>query len=194
MLRNSVSRIKFVSTGLGLSLLTATIINLAAKNAPAEEGLRIRATFTVAYAGIPNTAGASFCGGAPMAVNVEAHGAGSSNFGPLTFSLHKTVDPATGAAHGCLQLTTANGDTLEAIYDLKLGAANDHQFALGADGTLTFTGGTGRFQGARGDAALAAVFTAFYPASSFVGGMPNPLQGVAVYTVDGTLSRRHEDD
>jgi hypothetical protein len=169
-------------------LALAAFTFAVAKNAPAEEGARIQATFTVAFAGIPNTAGASFCGGAPMAVNVEAHGAGSSNFGPLTFSLHKTVDPATGAAHGCLQLTAANGDTLEAIYDLKIGPKNDHQFALGTDGTLTFTGGTGRFQGASGGAALAAVFTNFYPASSFVGGAPNPLQGVAVYSVDGTLS------
>ena len=165
-------------------------MNVTARKAPAEEGARILATFTVAYAGIPNTAGASFCGGAPMAVNVEAHGSGSSNFGPLTFSLHKTVDPATGAAHGCLQLTTANGDTLEAIYDLKLGGPNDHQFALGSDGTLTFTGGTGRFQGASGGAALGSVFTNFYPASSFLGGVSNPIQGVAVYSVDGTLSQQ----
>jgi hypothetical protein len=164
----------------GLVILAFAAITFA--KAPAEEGARIRATFTVAYAGIPNTAGASFCGGAPMAVNVEAHGAGSSNFGPLTFSLLKTVDPATGAAHGCLQLTAANGDTLEAVYDLKIGPANDHQFAPG-DGTLTFTGGTGRFQGASGGAAVAAVFTNFYPASSFV-----PLEGVGVYSVDGTLS------
>jgi hypothetical protein len=190
MSRNSVSRRKLVLTGLGLSLLTATIINLTARNAPAEEGPRIQAAFTVAYAGIPNTAGASFCGGAPMAVNVEAHGAGSSNFGPLTFSLHKTVDPATGAAHGCLQLATADGDTLEAIYDVKLGAPDDHQFAWGTDGTLTFTGGTGRFEGASGSAALGSVFTNFYPASSWLGGTSNPIQGVAVYWVDGTLSPR----
>jgi hypothetical protein len=169
-------------------LALAAITFAVAQKAPAEEGAPIRATFTVAFAGIPNTAGHSYCGGAPMAINVEAHGAGSSNFGPLTFSLHKTVDPATGAAHGCLRLTAANGDTLEAIYDLKLGPNNDHQFGLGTDGTLTFTGGTGRFQGASGGAALASVFTNFYPASSFLGGKPNPIQGVAVYSVDGTLS------
>jgi len=188
MLRNSVSTRNVVLGGSGLLLLLVMFVSLGANRARADEGERIRATFTVTYAGIPNTAGASFCGGAPLALNVEAHGAGSSNFGPLSFSLHKTVDPATGAAHGCLQLTGANGDTLEAIYDLKLGAPNDHQFALGTDGTLTFTGGTGRFQGASGDAALAAVFANFYPASSFLGGNSNPLQGVAVYTVDGTLS------
>ena len=167
MLRNSVSTRNVVLGGSGLLLLLVMIVSLGANRARADEGERIRAIFTVTYAGIPNTAGASFCGGAPLALNVEAHGAGSSNFGPLSFSLHKTVDPATGAAHGCLQLTGANGDTLEAIYDLKLGAPNDHQFALGTDGTLTFTGGTGRFQGASGDAALAAVFANFYPAIEY---------------------------
>src|SRR5579864_8584535 len=103
MLRNSVSRRNLVLGGSGLLLLLVMIVNLAANRARADEGERIRAIFTVTYAGIPNTAGASFCGGAPLALNVEAHGAGSSNFGPLSFSLHKTVDPATGAAHGCLQ-------------------------------------------------------------------------------------------
>jgi hypothetical protein len=187
MLRKLLSS-RILPAALGLMLLATSIAVFVPKRTRADEGERIRATFTVAYAGIPNTAGASFCGGSPKFVNVEAHGAGSSNFGPLSFSLHKTVDPATGAAHGCLQLTAPNGDSLEAIYDLKLGAANDHHFGLGTDGTLTFTGGTGRFQGASGSAALAAVFADFYPASSFVGGTSNPLQGVAAYSVDGTLS------
>jgi hypothetical protein len=187
MLQRLQSRRNLLVISVSLLVLTATLATLSPKGTRADGGVRIRATFTVAYAGIPNTAGASFCGGAPLAVNVEAHGAGSSNFGPLSFSLHKTVDPATGAAHGCLQLTGANGDALEAIYDLKLGAANNHQFGLGTDGTLTFTGGTGRFQGASGGAALAGVFADFYPASSFVGGTSNPLQGVATYSVDGTV-------
>jgi hypothetical protein len=187
MLRDSVSTRNLILTTLGFLLAAATIIGLAARRARADEGVPIRATFTVTYAGIPNTAGASFCGGAPLAVNVEAHGAGSSNFGPVSFSLHKTLQPG-GPAHGCLQLIAPNGDTLEAIYDLNLGAPNDHQFRLGTGGTLTFTGGTGRFQGASGSATLSAVFANFYPALSFTGGTSNPLQGVAVYSVDGTLS------
>lgn len=188
MVQRLQSRRNLLVISVSLLVVTATLATLSPKRTRADEGARIRATFTVTYAGIPNTAGASFCGGSAMFVNVEAHGAGSSNFGPLSFSLHKTVDPATGAAHGCLQLTAPNGDSLEAIYDLKLGPANDHHFGLGTDGTLTFTGGTGRFQGASGSAALAAVFADFYPASSFVGGTSNPLQGVAAYSVDGTLS------
>ena len=187
MLPDSVSTRNLILTTLAFLLAAATIIGLAARRARADEGVPIRATFTVTYAGIPNTAGAIFCGGAPLAVNVEAHGAGSSNFGPVSFSLHKTLQPG-GPAHGCLQLMAPNGDTLEAIYDLNLGAPNDHQFRLGTGGTLTFTGGTGRFHGASGSATLSAVFANFYPALSFVGGTSNPLQGVAVYSVDGTLS------
>ena len=187
MSRGSVSIRNLILTTLGFLLAATTIIGLAARRARADEGVPIRATFTVTYAGIPNTAGASFCGGGPLAVNVEAHGAGSSNFGPVSFSLHKTLQPG-GPAHGCLQLIAPNGDTLEAIYDLNLGAPDDHQFRLGTGGTLTFTGGTGRFHGASGSATLSAVFANFYPALSFVGGTSNPLQGVAVYSVDGTLS------
>jgi hypothetical protein len=193
MLQRLQSRRNLLVISVSMLVLTATLSTLSPKGTRADEGVRIRATFTVTYAGIPNTSGASFCGGAPMALNVEAHGGGSSDFGPLSFSLHKTVDPATGAAHGCLQLIAPNGDILEAIYDLNLGAPNDHQFALGTGGMLTFTGGTGRFQGASGRATLTAVFANFYPASSFFGGTSSPLQGIAVYSVDGIVSVQQGD-
>jgi hypothetical protein len=192
MFHSLVSRRNLILISMSLFVLAAFTFVLAPKAARADEGVRVKATFTVTYAAIPNTAGASFCGGAPMAVNVEAHGAGSSTFGPLSFSLHKTLQPA-GPAHGCLQLIAPNGDTLEAIYDVNIGAPNDHHFSLGTDGTLTFTGGTGRFQGASGSATLTGIFANFYPASSFVGGTSSPLQGVAVYSVDGTLSLPNGD-
>lgn len=192
MLRISVARKNLVLISIGSLLLIIVGVVLAPKRARADESVPIRATFTVTFAGIPNTAGASFCGGSPLPVNVEAHGGGSSTFGPLSFSLQKTVQPG-GPAHGCLQLTAPNGDTLDAIYDLNIGAPNDHQFRLGTGGALSFTGGTGRFQGASGSATLSAVFANFYPASSFVGGTSNPLQGVAVYSVDGTLSVQQSD-
>ena len=193
MLQKLQSRRNILAISAALLVLLGTAAALAPRRTRADGGSPIRATFSVTYAGIPNTAGASFCGGAPMALNVESHGAGSSNFGPLSFSLHKTVDLATGAAHGCIQLTAPNGDTLDSIGDLKLGTGNDHQFAPGTDGTLTFTGGTGRFQGASGTAVLGAVFANFYPASSFIGGTSYPVQGAAVYTVDGTVFLPAED-
>lgn len=193
MLRKLQLRRNILAISAAFLVLLGTAAALAPRQTLADGGSPIRATFSVAYAGILNTAGASFCGGAPMGLNVEGHGAGSSNFGPLSYSLHKTVDPATGASHGCLQLSTANGETLNAIYDLDLGANNDHGFGTGSNGKLTFVGGTGRFQGASGSAALGSVFANLYPASSFFGGTSAPIQGFATYSVDGTVFLPAED-
>jgi hypothetical protein len=172
---------------VGLVFLATSIVVFAPKRTRADGGVPIKATFTVAYAGTLNSTGASFCGGTPYDLNVEGHGAGASTFGPLLFTLHKTVQAAGPLAHGCLQLSTANGDTLNAIYDVNLGALNDHGFGTGSDGKLTFTGGTGRFQGASGSANLGTTFTLIYPASSFIGGTSSPVQGVATYSVDGSV-------
>jgi hypothetical protein len=94
----------------------------------------------------------------------------------LLFTLHKTVQAAGPLAHGCLELSTANGETLNAIYDIDLGAENDHGFGAGSNGKLTFVGGTGRFQDASGTAALGGTFTIIYPASSFIGGTSAPIR------------------
>jgi hypothetical protein len=77
-------------------------------------------------------------------------------------------------------LTAQNGDTLTAIYDLTAGTPNANLFR-DATGTLTFTGGTGRFEGASGNANVTAVF-------SRIGGTSNPIQGIAFYSVEGTVS------
>lgn len=50
-----------------------------------------------------------------------------------------------------------------------------------ATGTLTFTGGIGRFAGTSGNAGVTAVF-------SRIGGTAAPMQGIAFYSVDGALS------
>ena len=192
MLRKLQSRRNILAISAGLLVLLGTTAAIAPRQTRADGGLPIRATFSVAYAGTPNTTGTSFCGGPGYEVNVEAHGAGASTFGPLLFTLHKTVQ-AGPLAHGCLQLSTASGETLNAIYDLDLGAENDHGFGAGSNGKLTFVGGTGRFQGANGTAALGSVFTIIYPASSFIGGTSAPIQGFATYSVDGTLFLPEED-
>ena len=123
----------------------------------------------------------------------KENGAGVSTVGPLLFTLHKTVQAAGPLAHGCLQLSTANGDILNAIYDLDLDAENEHGFGGGSNGKLTFVGGTGCFQGATGSAALGSTFTLYYPASSFIEGTSAPVQGFATYSVDGWLSLPAED-
>jgi len=171
-------------------LITLTAITgvLTPKRALANEEMQIKGTFTVAYSGSPNASGVSFCGGKALDIAVEAHGSGYSTLGPLSLSLHKTLEATGPLMHGCLELTTPEGDTLTAIYDGTEGPQNANNFS-DATITLTFTGGTGRFRDAKGNANMTAVFSNFYPANSFAGGTTAPLQGVAFYSVDGTVSR-----
>jgi hypothetical protein len=168
-------------------MLAAMTVFVAPKRASASEGVSIKGTFTVAYSGTPNTTGERFCGGTPLDIAVEAHGSGSSNLGPLSFTLHKTLEATGPLMHGCLVLTAPNGDTLSAIYDGTESVPNSNNFSSGKI-TLTFTGGTGRFRDAEGSASMTAIFSNFYPASSFAGGTTAPLQGVAFYSVEGTVS------
>jgi hypothetical protein len=82
-------------------------------------------------------------------------------------------------------LTAPNGDTLEATYDLV--QPNSTSDFNTASGSLTITGGTGRFSGATGTLKTTAVFLSVYPANSFLGGGTAPLQVIANYVVDGTV-------
>jgi len=178
MFRNLISRRNLVLISSGLLLLAAMSLVLVPKRTRADEGARIKGTFTAAFSGMPNTAGVSFCGGTPSGVVVEAHGNGYSTLGALSFSLQKTQ--VGTAFHGCLTLTAPNADTLTAIYDLTAGPPDANLFR-DATGTLTFTGGTGRFEGASGNANVTAVF-------SRIGGTAAPIQGIAFYSVDGAVS------
>jgi hypothetical protein len=176
---------------LGSLALAAVTVAVAPKPALAYE-VPIQASFAVAFSTTPNAGNVTYCGGTPLPMMVEAHGNGFSMLGPLSFSLQKTS--GGGLFHGCLTLTAPNGDTLTATYDAAGSAANSNHFS-NASGTLTFTGGTGRFKGATGTANFTAVFDGFYPASSFVGGGTAPLQGMAFYLVEGkvSISGRGED-
>jgi hypothetical protein len=176
---------KRILTSLALAAMTFAV----APRAALADDVPIKGSFAVTYAATPNTGNVAYCGGTPLPVAVEAHGDGYSTLGPLGFSLRKTL--GGGLFHGCLTLTAPNGDTLTATYDATGGPPNANNFSS-ASGTLTFTGGTGRFSGASGSAHFTAVFANFYPLSSFVGGTPAPLQGMAFYLVEGTVSV-HED-
>jgi hypothetical protein len=180
---------------LGSLALAAMTFAVTPQAALAEEKVTIEASFAVAFSAKPNN-GVAYCGGTPLALAVEAHGDGFSTLGALGFSLQKTMAPTStgGLFHGCLTLTAPDGDILTATYDAVAGAYNANNFAP-ATGTLTFTGGTGRFRGASGSAAFTAVFDRFYPASSFAGGSGTaPLQGMAFYLVQGKLSILSGDD
>jgi hypothetical protein len=152
----------------------------------------IQASFVAAFSATLNTGGVAYCGGTALPVLVEAHGNGFSLLGPLSFSLQKTL--GGGPMHGCLTLSTPNGESLTATYDGTETASNANNFSPGS-GTLTFTGGTGRFKGASGKATFTAVFDNFYPCSSFACGTGTaPLQGMAFYMVQGKVSISADGD
>jgi hypothetical protein len=167
--------------------LSATIVGFAPQGAFADER-PFHGSFAVTFATTLNTGAVSYCGGPVLARTIEAHGNGSSTLGTMAFSLIK--GGGGGAFHGCLTLIAANGDILEATYIGGAGAANERGFAPGL-GTLTFTGGTGRFKNATGSGTFTSVNSVFYVASSFAGGGPAtaPIQGTAYYEIEGTINR-----
>jgi hypothetical protein len=83
-------------------------------------------------------------------------------------------------------LTAPDGDTLQATYDL-IQPNSTSDFNTGS-GSLTINGGTGRLRDASGTLKITGVFLNLYPANSFLGGGTAPLQVVANYVVDGTVS------
>jgi len=171
--------------------LSATIVGFASQAAFADgrpDGRPFHGSFAVTFATTLNTDAVSYCGGPVLARTIEAHGNGSSTLGTMAFSLIK--GGGGGAFHGCLTLIAANGDVLEATYIGGAGPANVRGFAPGF-GTLTFTGGTGKFANATGSATFTSVNSVFYVASSFAGGGPAtaPIQGTAYYEIEGTIHR-----
>jgi hypothetical protein len=177
---------------MGSCVLAAMTVALVPQTVLAYD-VPFQASFAVAFSGTPNTDNVAYCGGTAGPIGIEAHGDGFSTLGALTFSLQKTQSGPL--FHGCLTLTAPNGDTLTATYDAAGSAPPNANHFSPATGTLTFTGGTGRFHGASGSATFTAVFDQFYPASSFAGGTGTaPLQGMAFYVVQGKMSINGGDD
>ena len=170
----------------GLWALAAISCAMAPQIALAYD-IPLQASFAVAFSATPNADNSAYCGGTPGPVAIEAHGDGFSTLGALAFSLQKTE--AGALFHGCLTLTTPHGDTLTATYDATGTAAPNANHFSPATGTLTFTGGTGRFTSASGKATFTAVFDSLYPEISFASGTGTaPLQGLAFYVVQGNVS------
>jgi hypothetical protein len=167
--------------------LGAMIIGFAPHTAFADT--YVNGSFAVAYSVMPNTNAQSHCGGPALPNAIEAHGTGFTFVGPLSFTLIKTG--GGGSFHGCLTLTATDGDILQATYVGAGMAPNQNNFSF-ANGTLAFTGGTGKFRNARGNGTWTAVFDNFYIASSSFGGGPAvPLQGMAFYEIEGKIRRGH---
>jgi len=155
---------------LSTVILAIVFAALASPRGVLADKFRLQAAFTVAFVATPNSGHAAYCDGPALDYGVEAHGDGYSSLGALTFFLRKTFGGNIG--HGCLALSTPDGDTLSATYDLTQGQPNANNFVTDGRGTLIFTGGTGLFKGAKGKATFTAV----------VG------QGIGFYIVDGKVS------
>ena len=181
-----------------LLALASMAVALTTNSALAEEGgwdnsgrrqqkVALESSFTLAFTQTLNASNAKHCGAAILPYAVAANGAGYSSLGALSFELQKTL-AFPGIMQGCATLKSPDGDALYANY---AGTIN----GSAGVGTLTFTGGTGRFVGATGSAKFTGMFVGLYPTLTIFGGgaIPN-LQGTAFYLVEGTVYLRKEKD
>jgi hypothetical protein len=181
LLRNSI---------LGVLVLAAMAVALAPRPVLADDdGVPIKGTFAVTYMR-PSALNYCASGGTP----IEAQGIGSvSKLGPLFLTVKKCLTfpigfPA-GTYTGTFKMTAGNGDTLEGTYagtvDFSLKDENGY---IPFQGTLTFTGGTGRLSSASGVLSFTAV------ASPVSVGVTAPTgNGQAFYLVQGTMSSPEKD-
>ena len=95
---------------------------------------------------------------APLLRESDQGGGTATHVGKYTITNSHCVDPSTGAlTGGSFVKTAANGDQLFGTY-VGTAAVIQAPAPIGifqVSGTLTFTGGTGRFAGARGTTSMA---------------------------------------
>ena len=175
---------------LGKSLyafLALTTVAMAQAPAPvfAADSVRIDSTFTVSYM-YPSAV--DYCGPGGGNLSIEAQGIGRiSGLGPLFLTVKKCFKFADGTYAGTFMMTAGNGETLSGTYTGTQSAGDENGFGP-FQGTLTITGGTGRFRHARGGLSFTAVAS---PPS--VGVTPGTVNGLAFYRVRGTLSSRDQN-
>ena len=150
---------------LGSCVLAAVTLAIAPQTVLAYD-VHFQGSFAVSASATSNVENMAYCGGPAYNVVVEAHGDGYSSLGALSLSLMKTLQYGGGPMHGCLTLTTPNGDSLQATYDGTEGAANANGFII--------------FKGAKGSAVFTAVFG--------LPGVSAPPNVNAFYVVRGTVS------
>ena len=188
LLRNSVH---------GVLVLAAIAVALAPKAvfADNDHAVRITGTFTMAtvspsavdYCASESTP-IEFRGGTP----IEFRGIGNiSKLGPLFLTVKKcaTVVGLAVTYAGTFTMTAGNGDSLHGTYaGTQDNSLRDENGYVPFQGTLTFTGGTGKFSHASGILSFTAVAT---PVS--VGVTVPTVNGTAYYLVQGTKSSADKD-
>lgn len=151
--------------GLAIALVLAAL-TFTPKAALADSGVPIDASLAVTAAA---PSAIDFCTreGTPNGISIEARGIGSaSEFGSLFLKITKCLTfpggGSVGTYAGTFAITAGNGDTLNGTY-----AGTEDFSGLDANGfgpfqgTLTVTGGTGRFSDASGVLSFTATDTAF---------------------------------
>jgi hypothetical protein len=199
MSRNQVSKrsLTLISLGLLIALAVMTVA-LRPRAAQADEGVPFRGTLSVQYTGSQVCAsGDTNCTACVdnSSFYVEAQGIANTSMGPLFVEVLKCFNPVGGLQHfgtyaGTLTTTAPNKkDSLTWAYSGQNDNGGDF-YAFGPfSGTLTITGGTGKFANAHGSAAFTAASGPSFTATAFPG-PPSPfsMAGMAFYFVEGTLS------
>jgi hypothetical protein len=162
-----------------LLVLTVVAVALAPTGVFAGDSVRIDGTFTVSYMG---PSAVNYCAPSGGDLAIEAQGIGRiSGLGPMFLTVKKCFRSSDATYAGTFTMTAGNGDTLNGTYAGTQSAGDENGYGP-FQGTLTITGGTGRFRHARGGLGFAAVAT---PAS--LGATPGTVNGMAFYLIRGTL-------
>jgi hypothetical protein len=198
MLRKLISKRTVMAISLVLLSLTAMSLTLIPRPAKADEAAPFKGTPTVQFEVITTLGG---CALGDAACNncvsksgdfIEAQGIGETSLGPMFVLVLKCFDPAGGlfgTYQGTLKTTAPNGkDSLTWDYSGQNDNAGDFYGFGPFSGNLKVTGGTGKFEGAKGGASFTAV-----SGPNTVGPSPNTFVGMAFYFVQGKIEM-HDDD
>jgi hypothetical protein len=139
LLRNSI---------LGALVLSATAVALTPKSVLADKDktVQIAGNFTVS---LTRPSALDYCAGGPAGIAIEAQGIGKiAKLGPLFLTIKKcaVTDGNVVTYAGAFKMTAGNGDTMEGTYAGSGDRSLRDENGFGPfQGTLTLTGGTGKF-------------------------------------------------
>lgn len=177
---------------IGFFIATLLTVALSPGSVEAQSGgtTPFKATLTVAYIATQICETGDLSCSACINQNgfyVEAQGLADTSLGPLFAQVLKCWymnEPPFGTYAGTLTTTVPNGkDSLTWAYSGKNDTGGDFYGFGPFSGTLTITGGTGKFAGARGGAA----FTAGSGPAFSAGPSPVQFEGTAFYYIQGRV-------
>jgi len=206
MLRSSVSKRNLSLISLVLLIaLPVMLVAVKPRATHADEGVPFRGTLTVQYIGsqvcAPGDTNCSACiNSSSPSLYVEAQGIANTSMGPLFAEVLKCYNltggpQGFGTYAGTLTTIAPNGkDSLTWAYLGQNNDAGDFYTFGPFSGTLTITGGTGKFANAHGNAAFTAASGPSFTATAFPGpSSPFSLAGMAFYSVEGTVLLQNAD-